>query len=390
MKKHIKSIVVLSVICIVISMALAFANSITEPIIKAAASAAENEALLVVMPEGKGFAPVDISTVTLPSTVNEVYSEESGGYVFKLTTSGYGQGMVIMCGVDASGTVTGAVCTASSETLGYEKTYGENFKGLNDQTVADVDVISGATKTTAAYKNAVKDALNAFTILNGGSVDLRTEEEILAENLSAALPAGEGAFTPWFMVEDLVGISSVYVADNGSGYVFVVEETFIGVGTDGTIVTEASDELNAIVTDAYGKVAASELQPLDISSYENIPTQVISVSVTATGNFVFDLKASGYGIRGDKYIASGEYIYIRVSATPEGRIIACETVSQAESDGFGAACAEPWFYSQFNGKDETNYSDVDAINGSTYTTNGYMTAISKVFDTVKILTGGEQ
>jgi uncharacterized protein with FMN-binding domain len=342
------------------------------------------------MPEGTGFEGVDISTFTLPATVTEVYSEASGGYVFKLTTSGYGQGMVIMCGVDASGTVTGAVCTASSETLGYEKTFGENFKGVNDQSVADVDTISGATKTTAGYKNAIKDALNAFTILNCGSVDLRTEEEILAENLSTALPAGEGSFTPWFMVEELTDISSVYVADNGNGYVFVVGEAFIGVGSDGTVVTEVSEELKGTVTEAYGKIAASQLQSLDLTSYEGIPSQVVGASVTATGNFVLDLKASGYGIRGDKYIASGEYIYIKVSVTPEGRIIACETVSQAESNGFGAACAEPWFYNQFSGKDETTYTEVDAINGSTFTTNGYMTAISKVFDTVKILTGGEQ
>ena len=54
--------------------------------------------------------------------------------------------------------------------------------------VEAVDTISGATKTTAAYKNAMKDALNAAIILGGGEVDIRTEEEILNDNLSAALP----------------------------------------------------------------------------------------------------------------------------------------------------------------------------------------------------------
>ena len=36
--------------------------------------------------------------------------------------------MVIMCGVSKDGVVTGALCLSSNETLGKEKTYGENFK----------------------------------------------------------------------------------------------------------------------------------------------------------------------------------------------------------------------------------------------------------------------
>ena len=73
--------------------------------------------------------------------------------------------------------------------------------------------------------------------------------------------------------------------------------------------------------------------------------------------------------------------------TENGKIIACQTVSQKESEGYGAACGEPSFYSQFNGKDETNYSEIDAISGATITTNAYKTAIAKAFETLKILKG---
>ena len=85
--------------------------------------------------------------------------------------------------------------------------------------------------------------------------------------------------------------------------------------------------------------------------------------------------------------ASGEYIYIRVSMTAEGRIIDCLTLSQKESDGIGSACADRTFYGQFVGKTEENYDDIDAISGATYTTNGYKEAILRAFRSVKIFEG---
>ena len=210
MIKMMKSAVALTVICAVVAVLLAATNFITAPVIEANDAAAANEALLVVMPGGTGFEPVDISSYTLPSTVNEVFKEANGGYVVKLTTAGYSTGMVIMVGVDASGTVTGATCLGSSETLGYEKTYGETTVGATLETVDSLDTIAGATRTTEGYKNAVKDALNTAVIMGGGSVDIRNPEQILADNLNAALPEGEDKFTSFFIQEVLEVTDAVY------------------------------------------------------------------------------------------------------------------------------------------------------------------------------------
>ena len=70
--KHFKSVIALTVICAVIAVLLAVTNSITAPIIEKNASAAANEALLVVYPDGGDFTQVDISTFELPATVTEV------------------------------------------------------------------------------------------------------------------------------------------------------------------------------------------------------------------------------------------------------------------------------------------------------------------------------
>lgn len=388
MKNYIKSVISLTVICAVVAALLAVTNFVTAPIIEKNASSAANEALVVVMPEGTDFALVDISTYELPATVTEVHSEASGGYVVKLTTAGYGTDMVIMCGVSAAGEITGATCLSSNETLGVEKTYGDTVAGLTSDTIEAFATVSGATMTTQAYKDALKDALNTAIILGGGSVDIRSEEEILADNLKEALPAGEGAFTQWFVTEELADVSAVYVADNGAGYVFVSGESFIAVDSEGNVLTEVADDVKATMSANAQAVAASEITEIDIAAYADMPANIDKAYKTASGNYVFELHAAGFGINGDHYYnPSGEYIYIKASATADGRILACQTISQKETDGIGSACADSSFYSQFNGKDETNYSEIDAISGATITTNGYKTGVSKVFEAVKILEG---
>lgn len=387
MNKYIKSIIALTAICAVVALLMAATNTLTLPIIEKNESAAANEALLVVMPEGDEFTAMDLSSYTLPETVTEVYQESKGGYVVKLTTTGYSTGMVIMCGVDAAGTVTGATCLASSETLGAEKTYGDNTVGKTLSDIDTVDTVASMTKTTEAYRNAVKDALNTAVILGGGSVDLRSEEEILKDNLSAALPAAEGAFTPWFMVEELADVSAVYIADNGSGTVFATGESYIAVDAAGNVLGEAEEALKANIAAQAKKVAESKVEAVDASGYE-LATAITKVEKTQSGNYVFEVKAYGFGINGDAYYnPSGEPIILRASATKEGKIIACETLSQKETDGIGSACADPAFYTQFNGRDESNYKDIDAISGATITTNGYKTAIGKVIEAVKIMEG---
>lgn len=388
MKNYIKSVGALTVICAVIAILLALTNSITAPIIEKNANAAANEALLIVLPDGEEFTSVDLSSYELPSTVTEAFTEKNGGVVVKLTTSGYGSDMVIMVGIDSSGTVTGATYLSGNETLKAEKTYGERVIGATVDTVDGIDTVADATMTTAAYKGAVKDALNTAVILGGGSVDVRTEEEILADNLNGALPEGEGEFESVFVAEAIdESITSVYKAVNGKGYVFVVGEAFVGTDAEGNVVTDTDDTVKAAVSSSATAIINSEITELDISGYE-MPKQIEKAYKTASGNYVFDLKASGFGINGDEYYnPSGEYIKIKISVTEDGKIIACQTVSQKETDGIGSACEDVSFYSQFNGKTEADYGDIDAISGATITTNGYKTAVSKVFEAIKILKG---
>ena len=387
MKKYLNNIFVLVCICAVVSVILSVTNALTAPKIEANEKEKTRKALLQVMPDGVSFDPVDISGEALPATVREVYRAENGGYVIKLSTTGYSSGFVIMCGVRTDGTVSGAVCLSSTETLGYEKTYGKNFLDKNKEEAENVDTIAGATKTTAAYRNAVRDALNAALILYGHDVDIRTEEEILRDNLSAALPSANGEFERAFLSEALVGIDAVYEANNESGFVFLMDEKFIGLDKNGKVLSETTEEIAATAEAASALLIASETKTLSLTDYSGLPASLTSAQKTATGNYVLELKAAGYGINGTKK-PSGEYINIRVSLTPDGTIIDCLTVSQAETENIGSVCAEESFYGQFRGKTKKTYTEVDSISRATVTSNGYKTAIQGAFESVKIFEKG--
>lgn len=170
MKKMIMPIVVLGLICLVVTGALAVTYQVTDPIIKAAEAAANEAARAEVLPEGSGFAAVEADG--LPERVTAVYVAENGaGYVFNLTTKGYGT-MKLMVGIGADGTITGVkAMDVSGETPGIgdavteESFYGQ-FLG-KDAALEGVETISGATYSSGGYIAAVQDAFTAFDMIAG-------------------------------------------------------------------------------------------------------------------------------------------------------------------------------------------------------------------------------
>ncbi len=393
MKKYLRSIISLTAVCAIVALLMGVTNYFTAPIIKQRENDAASDALKVVLPDGEGFEKIDISKYTLPKTVDEAYSEKNGGYVFKMITAGYGSNFVIMCGINSDGVVKGTKVISSSETLGVENEYGDKLVGATVDTVDGVDTVSGATKTTAAYKNAIKDALMSFDILGGKEVDIRDEAQILADNLSAALPQGAGKFSKEFIsVRIDESVSAVYKAENGAGYVVVLGEIFVGVDSENNVVTADVDEsIKTTATDTAKKLESVTLEELDITNLTALPKQIQKVFVTNEYNYVFEIRCAGYGIEGGNqwHPASGEYIYIKVSLDKENKIIDCYTMSEEETDGIGSVCADEKFYGQFAGKDKNNYSEIDAISGATITTNGYLKGVKAAFEAFEILNGEE-
>ena len=168
MKSKIMPTAVLGIICLVSALLLALINIPTEAKIKENQSIKENAALYEVYETAGLFTPINnFADYDLPAEVTAVSAASNGGYVFKLEVSGYKPGLVIMCGVDGEGKITGVKDIASAETWGHESYYNEAYVGTSS---ADLDrlVASGATpnsETSKGYYNAMSAALDAYATL---------------------------------------------------------------------------------------------------------------------------------------------------------------------------------------------------------------------------------
>ncbi len=392
-KKSLKDVLVLLIICSVFAVLLAATNSITAPVIKAELDSKAYEAYFAVMPEGAEFdvsSTVDLSKYTLPKTVVEAKKENNGmGYAIKLVTKGYADGMTLIVGVSADGIVTGATCIASNETWGLEGTLGDKFEGKDVNTAVDVE--AGVTSYTVnGFRAAVIDAINTATILGGGSVDIRTEEEKFQDALEAALPDGGEEFTKLVLLSALEGIDSVYEATNGAGYVCVIGSdstgTFIGVGADGVAVGDVSAEHKALAEAAIASVKANVTVDVDLTPYQDnslIANYVNYVKKTGTGTYMVEIKTSG------NYTAETPIVML-VVIDADGKIVDAQTVSHAETPSVGGIHLEDGEYnSNFIGKDQTEAGEVDIISGVTFTTEAYKNAIINAFNVVSIVKGEE-
>ena len=408
MKKNIMPTIVLGSICLVVALMLSFINSITAPIIEQAQNAAANEALLVVLPDGKNFEEITMDA-SYPAVITKGYKAD-GGFVFQASVTGKSSGLIVLVGIDAEGKIVGTKVIADQETDSYdanvfplvEGTDGA-YKGM-DLDNFEAFLVSGATLTSKAYGEAVKAALQSFVLANGGSVDTRTPEQILQDNCNTALGTTNVQFNKWFATEIIEGIDAVYVAADNSGRVFVIGETFVGVKADGTLAG-AADENEATVLAANTIIANSTLTEITELPAGIDKEIVVKAYVTESGNYVFDLKASGFANYSyeEGYSDVEVPIYISVSIDPEGKIIACATTEQHESKGYGDVCGTDEYQNQWAGVTGDNVvistspigkdsTDVGAIAGATITTKGYQKAIKAAFAAFELLTanGGEE
>ena len=164
MKKLTPTIVLCS-ICLTVALLLAVVNMITLPIIEKAQEQKFQDTMSLVMPNGQNFQVIEVND--LPNEVTRVVSEDNGGYIFQIEVTGYKPGLVIVCGIDADGKITGADYISSSETLEAEVGLGERFIGHTSKSV-NIDIVAGSTAklTTGAYYKAIQIALESFAILN--------------------------------------------------------------------------------------------------------------------------------------------------------------------------------------------------------------------------------
>lgn len=172
-REIIKPIIVLTCICLVVTAALAYINLITSPVIKAAEEKAAEQARAEVLSEADSFTQLEAKN--LPQEITEAYKADNGaGYVFMMTTKGYGGNIKLICGIKADGSIEKTKTLSHSETSGIgsrvvdnESEYKKQYVGKTADNVDEVDAVSGATISSTAYKKAVDAAFKAFETVKG-------------------------------------------------------------------------------------------------------------------------------------------------------------------------------------------------------------------------------
>ncbi len=314
--KNIKPTLVLSCICMAVALILSAINMVTGPIIEEHRNAAANSALIEVMPEGGNFEEIDISALGLPESITNAYKESSGkGYVFRVVSTGYKSGMVIMIGVNSEGKITGSKCLETQDTFGKEPLIDNSYNG---QSIADFapNMISGATMTSNGYRDAVNIALQSFTLASGGKLDPAIALEAKIPELApgfvnpAAVEAS-GSFKKALKASNDAGFAYIF-SDGENGFIALVNATGVcnvydAEGNDVTAAQEAlateakahasanqksyADDLTAKVTKLFAD--ASDFASIEIPTFGTI----VSASSFKSGDadyYAFYTRSSGY------------------------------------------------------------------------------------------------
>lgn len=170
MNDKVKSVIVLTAICLIVTALLAVTNHFTAPIIKEARDKKVEHSLKTVIPEMYSLRDAEIPEGAAP-TVRKIYIVNDDLYAVVLsTTSAYSSGdMGITVGISADGKVIGVTLTSYFESKDFGKeTYPKNYLGADIDTFENVDTFAGVTYSSKAFRKAIGDALSAVELLKGG------------------------------------------------------------------------------------------------------------------------------------------------------------------------------------------------------------------------------
>ena len=178
-KEYLAPTAVLTIACIVVTLALVGTYQLTQPVIAANAKAAADAARAEVLPSGEGgYSQVDCK---LLEGVSDVYGADNRtGFVITAEDKGFGGKIVVIVGFGTDGKITGVKVLEHSETpgLGTKATAASHLSqflgqsritNANEAGAANIDAISGATISSNAVFRAVDKALLQYAELGGAN-----------------------------------------------------------------------------------------------------------------------------------------------------------------------------------------------------------------------------
>ena len=183
MRNALRLVIPVLITCIVAAAGLALTYSVTAPKIAEQDRLAEERSLQAVLPDAaftcleSSRIREDVDAASAPvDVIDTFHATKDGahvGWALKVSSRGYGGPMVVVIGLDTSGSVTGATILSHNETPGlgtkvltdawFLEQFPELEAGFDDADVRSLDTISGSTKSSNGVRNAVAAAGRVYT-----------------------------------------------------------------------------------------------------------------------------------------------------------------------------------------------------------------------------------
>lgn len=375
MNESVKSITVLTAICLIVAIILSGVNYVTAPVIAENQANKANESLIVVLPDAESFEEIDIPEGS-PETVTGVYKDTAGtGYAVTVSTSSQysSSDMQFTIGVGSDGKIVNISLTnyAESKDFGTD-TYPQSYIG-QDSALSGIDTVAGVTYSSTAFKNAVADAFTVLLSVSDISAGEKTDEQIASELAQQVFPyacSSAGICSLSASAESYDGISALYEAENDTGYIATADSngktvfmTFDAFGAAISVYDSQAQELDSaeysaqlesasaavaglvqqkqdkIITRIGKMIDGAQVTPLTLSVRSSVSS---AYSVTAPDGSYTAFVAQPYGYGGPV-----EIIYI---LTPDGDISRFKVISHNETEYFGAAVAESGYAEKQGGR----------------------------------------
>ena len=397
--------VIAPILAFVLIIAVLFGlNVLTAPVIAENESASLMGPLAQVLPGAKDLKELDLSG--LPGTVSAIYEEGAGlGYSVKLSTSeGYTKNPIeFALGVSPDGKVTGLQIMDYPDTKDVTEDFLTSFTD-KDSALSGVDLVSGATYSSSAIRNAVSDALNYMVDAGMITAGVKSDEQILKELLPSVFPGIANA-------DGILQISenspeNVMLAINGSGAAAVFEKDgasylqILNINGDVKTFDVEGKEVSADKCDALASVKLASTADEDKGKIatlagdgavlEEIPLEGVFSCVTSAFKITTaDETYYGFGTR--PYAYSNEIMPVYFILTEDGaisRMTAPEFILHGEYYN-NYTLDKDAYKASFEGKTAGTFTDDDAFisAGATMSSVGIAMATNAAFDALSSIGG---
>lgn len=389
MNDSVKSVISLVVICLVVTLALSVVNYFTAPVIAANAANAVQGSLGDALPGAEGFDELELSA-DAPETVKGIYQEKNGlGYVVVLeTTSQYSESpMGITAGIGTDGIIKNVVLTNYAETKDFGADYPASYIG-QDSALAGVELVSGVTYSSTAFRNAISDAYTALFAVADVAAGELSDDQMAAQAIGELLPASLDN-TGACVVENNDGL---YVSSNRTGYAMVADKVayvadafgnYVGSKSFGDSAEDASavEAVKSAAAEAYAKASEKSIKRI-VKMYDDAEvTTLTPAGVQSTVNGAYRFTSEGttyYGITASAFGYGGP-VNVLYIIDENGTIAKFKVLSHNETEYYGDVVSQSSYTNGYSDQQlDTLGDDVLVVSGCTFTTNAVKTAAADV------------